>query len=89
MEVNEDVLRCDLENAPEVLAEAIQSVLRKNGFDNAYEILKEFTRGKKTNLEDLREFIGNLEIPEDDKNILLNLTPENYTGLADKLCNFI
>ncbi len=89
MEVNEDVLRCDLENAPEVLAEAIQTVLRKNGFDNAYEILKEFTRGKKTNLEDLREFIGNLEIPEDDKNILLNLTPENYTGLADKLCNFI
>ena len=71
------------------MAEAIQTVLRKNGFDNAYEILKEFTRGKKTNLEDLREFIGNLEIPEDDKNILLNLTPENYTGLADKLCNFI
>lgn len=89
MEVNEEILKYELNNNPEVLAEAIQTVLRKNGYGNAYELLKELTRGKKVNLDSMREFIKTLEIDEKDKEILLNLTPESYTGLADKLVEFI
>ncbi len=89
MQINEEVIKKDLEDSPEVLAEAVQTILRKNHFDNAYELLKEFTRGKKITLESLREFVKELNINEEDKNILLNLTPESYTGLSEELCNFI
>ena len=89
MEANEEILKCELNNNPEVLAEAIQTVLRKNGYDNAYELLKELTRGKKVNLDSMRAFVKTLEIDEKDKEVLLNLTPETYTGLADKLVDFI
>lgn len=89
MEINEKVIKSDLKNSPEVLAEAIQTVLRKNGFDNAYELLKEFTRGKDITLEDLRKFISSLEISENDKKTLLNLTPETYIGLAKQLCELM
>ncbi len=89
MEINEEMIKKDLENSPEVLAEAIQTILRKNGFDNAYELLKEFTRGKNITLESLREFVKELDIHEEEKNMLLNLTPESYIGLSKKLCNFI
>ena len=89
MEANEEILKCELNNNPEVLAEAIQTVLRKNGYNNAYELLKELTRGKKVNLDSMRAFVKTLEIDEKDKEVLLNLTPETYTGLADKLVDFI
>ncbi len=89
MQINEEIIKKDLEDSPEVLAEAVQTILRKNHFDNAYELLKEFTRGKKITLESLREFMKELNINEEDKNILLNLTPESYTGLSEELCNFI
>ena len=89
MEVNEIVLKEELNNSPEVLAEAIQTVLRKNGYSNAYELLKGLTRGKRVTLEEMREFIKELEINSEDKEILLNLTPENYTGLAANLVDFI
>ena len=89
MQINEEVIKKDLEDSPEVLAEAVQTILRKNHFDNAYELLKEFTRGKKITLESLREFVKELNINEEDKNILLNLTPESYIGLSEELCNFI
>lgn len=86
MEVNITKLKNELEEAPEVLAEAIQTVLRKNGYNNAYEILKELTRGKVVTLEEIRKFVSNLEINEKDKEILMNLTPEKYIGIAEKLC---
>lgn len=89
MEVNEQILKEELENNPEVLAEAIQTVLRKNGYDNAYELLKSLTRGKKVTLNDMRLFINELDINEEDKKTLLKLTPETYTGLAGKLVDFI
>ena len=89
MEVNRDKLNEDLDNNPEVLAEAIQTVLRKNKYDNGYELLKEFTRGKKVTLEDLKGFINTLEIDEQDKERLLNLTPSTYLGLAEKLCELL
>lgn len=87
MEVNKSKLEKDLEEAPEVLAEAIQTVLRKNGFNNAYEILKELTRGKEITTCEIRNFVSNLEINEQDKQILMNLSPSNYIGLAKELVN--
>ncbi len=89
MEVNEGILRKELNNNPEVLAEAVQTILRKNKYDNAYELLKEFTRGKDINIDNLREFINGLDINQNDKEMLLNLTPEMYIGLSSKLCDMI
>ena len=83
--VNEEKLRDDLNKTPEVLSEAAQTILRKNGYENAYETLKGLTRGKNISIEDIREFVTNLEIDEKDKEILLNLTPEDYIGLAEKI----
>lgn len=87
MEVNISKLEKDLEEAPEVLAEAVQTILRKNKYNNAYEILKELTRGKEITLEEIRKFINNLDINQEDKQILMDLTPANYIGLAEKLVN--
>ena len=84
MILNEEVLLRDLENNPEVLAEAIQTVLRKNGYVDAYEILKDLTRGKRVTIESVKEFINTLEIPKEDKNTLLELSPQTYIGMADK-----
>lgn len=89
VEVNEDVLKADLETSPEVLAEAIQTVLRKNKMNQGYEILKEATRGKEVHLEDLRELVQKQEISEEDKNRLLELEPKDYTGIAEKLCKYM
>lgn len=86
VEVNEKVLNEELENHPEVIAEAIQTILRKNEYENGYELLKEFSRGKRHTLQEYREFIESLQIEEKDKDILLKLTPQNYIGLAEKLC---
>ena len=83
--VNEKVLREQLHNTPEILAEAVQTILRKNGYANAYEILKEMTRGKNISIEEMRSFIEKLDINKEDKERLLKLEPENYTGLAEKL----
>lgn len=85
MEVNKEKLEKELEEAPEVLAEAIQTILRKNKYNNAYEMLKELTRGKEISLEEIRKFVSNLDINESDKQILMNLTPSKYIGLAEKL----
>ena len=82
---NYEVLKKELENNPEILAEAIQTILRKNGYSDAYNILKEMTRGKEVSIDGIREFINNLDIDIDDKSKLLGLTPENYIGLAKRL----
>ena len=86
--VNDELLREELNNTPEVLAEAVQTVLRKNGCENAYETLKRMTRGKNVSLKEIRDFIKDLEINKNDKQILLELTPEKYIGLADKIASF-
>ena len=88
LHVNEDLLRKELENTPEVLAEAVQTILRKNKYENAYELLKQMTRGKKVTLEEIRKFVKELDIDEEDKKRLLELTPEKYIGLAPKLVAF-
>lgn len=86
---NEDVLTRALESNASVISEAIQTVLRKNGVVDAYEKLKELTRGKEMTLEAIDEFVKNLDLPEEDKAELLNLKPSNYLGLASKLVDFI
>lgn len=86
---NEKVLSEDLNSNVAVISEAIQTVLRKNGYTNAYELLKELTRGKEITLQDIQIFVQGLDIPDEDKENLLNLTPSNYLGLADKLVDFI
>lgn len=86
---NEKVLSESLNSNVAVVSEAIQTVLRKNGYTNAYELLKELTRGREITLQDIQSFIRGLDIPNEDKENLLNLTPSNYLGLADKLVDFI
>lgn len=89
MLVNNEVINNDLAKNAAILAEAIQTVLRKNGYSDAYEQLKELTRGKEITLSSIREFVSNLQIDEQDKARLLELTPETYIGLASKLVDFI
>ena len=86
---NEQVLKEELNKNFAVISEAVQTILRKNGVVDAYEKLKELTRGKEIEKNILEEYISGLDIPQDDKNVLLNLTPQSYLGLADKLVDFI
>ena len=89
MEVDVKVLENELDDNPEILAEAIQTVLRKNGYNDAYESLKKFTRGKEVTLDMLKDYITSLDIDEEDRKRLLNLRPSTYIGLASKLVDFI
>jgi len=85
LKVNEATITADLESRWEVLAEPIQTVMRKYGLKNPYEKLKAFTRGKAINQENIQALIQSLAIPEAEKNQLLQLTPSNYLGLAADL----
>ncbi|MDD4886268.1 MAG: adenylosuccinate lyase [Thiomonas sp.] len=75
----------DLNAAWEVLAEPVQTVMRRHGLPNPYEQLKELTRGKAITEESMRAFIAGLNLPEDDRQRLLVMTPASYTGLAAAL----
>ena len=83
--VNTDKLNAELEENYEVLTEAVQTIMRKNGYENGYEILKEISRGKILDQESLRLFVSGLDIDQNDREYLMNLTPETYIGLAEKL----
>lgn len=86
LEVNTKRLDEDLDNSWEVLAEPIQTVMRRYGIENPYEQLKELTRGKGgINKESLHSFIDTLTIPDSAKKDLLTLTPANYIGKAAEL----
>jgi adenylosuccinate lyase len=82
LELHAERLRGDLEDNWEVLAEPIQTVMRRYGVEQAYEKLKDLTRGQKIDPAALKRFIESLEIPQDAKDRLLSLTPEKYTGNA-------
>ncbi len=82
LEVNAERIAADLDHAWEVLAEAIQTVMRRHGLPEPYEQLKALTRGKGITREALRGFIESLALPDADKQRLLALTPATYTGLA-------
>jgi len=85
LEVNPERLAADLNESWEVLAEPIQTVMRRYGIENPYEQLKELTRGKGITKEALREFIQGLTIPAEEKKRLLDMTPASYIGLAAQL----
>lgn len=85
LEVNPARLAEDLDAAWEVLAEPVQTVMRRYGLPNPYEQLKELTRGKDITRESLRAFIAQLAIPELDRERLMSLTPATYTGMAADL----
>jgi len=85
LELNPDALHADLDNAWEVLAEPIQTVMRRYGVSGAYEQLKEVTRGQRVSREDLHGLIQKLAIPEAEKSRLLALTPATYIGVAASL----
>ncbi|MGB7479174.1 MAG: adenylosuccinate lyase [Burkholderiaceae bacterium] len=89
LEVNPARLADDLDANWEVLAEPVQTVMRRYGIENPYEQLKELTRGKGISKEALRDFIQGLAIPQEAKEQLLALTPAAYTGLAAKLARDI
>ena len=85
LELNEAALAEDLDSAWEVLAEPIQTVMRRHGLPNPYERLKELTRGKSITREGLAAFIDSLELPTTERDRLKALTPALYTGLAAQL----
>jgi adenylosuccinate lyase len=85
LELNVERLAADLDGNWEVLAEPIQTVMRKVGMDRPYERLKELTRGRRVNAEIMREFVEALPLPAEDKKRLLKLTPASYIGIAAKL----
>ena len=89
LEINESKLTEDLNKAWEVLAEPIQTVMRRYGIENPYEKLKALTRGKQIDSKIIEDFINTLEIPAEAKAELLKLTPMNYIGDAIKLARDI
>ena len=82
LELNAERVNADLDANWEVLAEPIQTVMRRYGIENPYEQLKSLTRGKRITAEDLAVFIQGLDIPEEARKALLELTPAGYTGNA-------
>ena len=89
LQLNEERLADDLDHNWEVLAEPIQTVMRKIGMANPYERLKELTRGRRVTAEIMKEFVSGLELPEADKARLLAMTPATYVGMAEKLAALV
>lgn len=85
LELNHNVIASDLDNNWELLAEPIQTVMRKYNVENAYEKLKDLTRGKKVDAEIIQQFVAQLDLPEAEKLRLSKLTPESYLGMAKEL----
>jgi adenylosuccinate lyase len=85
--VDADRIGADLSATHAVLAEAVQTVMRRFGIDEPYEKLKSLTRGQQITADGLRRFIETLEIPEKDRQVLLELTPDRYIGLAADLAH--
>jgi len=89
LQINVDAIEADLNANWEVLAEPIQTVMRRYGIEKPYEKLKELTRGQRITPEQMQTFIEKLEIPDDAKTALLALTPRTYTGYAEQLAKIV
>jgi adenylosuccinate lyase len=85
IEPNKEIILKDLDNSWEILTEAIQTILRKNGIEDSYTKIKSISRGKKLDYHSYIKIIDDLKINKADKELLLSLTPKKYIGLADKL----
>ena len=82
---NEQIMRDELDSTPEVIGEAVQTILRREGHTDAYERIKELTRGERVELADFRALFDELDVPEEVREELRALTPAGYTGIADDL----
>ena len=82
---NEQVMRAELEATPEVIGEAVQTILRREGQPDAYERVKALTRGEDVTVEDFHALFADLDVPESVRAELRGLAPAGYTGLADDL----
>lgn len=89
LKLNEQNLADDLDNAWEVMAEPIQTVMRKAGIEKPYEKLKELTRGQKINRQIMVEFIEKLDLEDEDKQRLKDMSPSSYTGIAAKITDLL
>jgi len=89
LEINEEKLLADLNDNWEVLAEPIQTVMRRYGIENPYEKLKDLTRGQRLDAKQMKAFVDKLDIPADAKKQLKELTPASYLGVAAKLAKEI
>jgi adenylosuccinate lyase len=89
LQINPEAIEADLNANWEVLAEPIQTVMRRYGIEKPYEKLKELTRGQRITPEELKQFIEKLDIPAEAKAALLKLTPSTYTGYAETLAKSI
>src|SRR6056297_172847 len=89
LKLNRDKLAADLDQAWEVLAEPIQTIMRKAGIEKPYEKLKELTRGQQITAAAIRSFVESLDLPEADKQRLLALTPADYVGLAPRIVEWL
>lgn len=89
LKLNKQNLADDLDNAWEVMAEPIQTVMRKAGIEKPYEKLKELTRGQKINRQIMVEFIEKLALDDDDKQRLKEMSPSSYTGIAAKITDLL
>ena len=89
VDVDEAAMRAELDNAWEVLAEAVQTVMRKRGGGDPYEQLKDLTRGERIDGDRLRAFVAGLDLDEADRQRLLDLTPAAYVGLAAALVGHV
>jgi adenylosuccinate lyase len=85
IELDEAHVAEDLDRAWEVLAEAVQTVMRAHGIPDAYDKLKSFSRGRPVDERGMHEFIATLALPAEDKERLMQLTPATYVGLAPSL----
>ena len=89
LKLNEQKLANDLDEAWEVMAEPIQTVMRKAGIEKPYEKLKELTRGQKIDRETIQTFVEGLDLEMADKQRLLKMTPASYIGMADKIVDLL
>ncbi|NOQ52548.1 MAG: adenylosuccinate lyase, partial [Desulfuromonadaceae bacterium] len=89
LKLNEQNLSDDLDNAWEVMAEPIQTVMRKAGIEKPYEKLKELTRGQKIDRTTIRDFVEGLELNPEDKQRLLDMSPASYIGMAAKIVDLL
>jgi adenylosuccinate lyase len=89
LRLNEQKLAADLDAAWEVLAEPIQTIMRKAGIDKPYEKLKELTRGNTIDRETIRTFVNGLNLPKRDKAFLLKLNPADYIGMAPDIVDLL
>lgn len=89
LKLNEHKLAADLDNAWEVLAEPIQTVMRKAGIEKPYEKLKELTRGQAIDRDTIRAFVESLDLAAEDKQRLLAMSPASYTGMASQIVDLL